>query len=70
MLYFPTFFKQFATATKRSFSRQNKECNEKLMSEEEKTKVYYATDLINNGADFDQEISLWMKYWVSKQKNK
>ena len=40
------------------------------MSEEEKTKVYYATDLINNGADFDQEISLWMKYWVSKQKNK
>ena len=44
--------------------------NEKLMSEKETIKAYYATDLINNGADFDQEISLWMKYWVSKQKNK
>ena len=31
---------------------------EKLMSEEEKINVYYATDLINNGADFDQDISL------------
>ena len=31
---------------------------EKLMSEEEKINVYYVTDLINNGADFDQDISL------------
>ena len=29
------------------------------MSEEEK--IYYATDLINSGAEFDQEISLWIK---------
>ena len=36
--------------------------NEKIMSEKEKIKAYYTTDLINNGADFDQEISLWMKY--------
>ena len=43
---------------------------EKLMSEEEKINVYYATDLINNGADFDQEISLWMKYWASDQKKR
>ena len=42
--------------------------NEKLMSEKGKIKVYYATNLINNGADFDQEISLWMKYWASEQK--
>ena len=28
---------------------------EKLMSEEEKINVYYATDLINNGADFAYE---------------
>ena len=42
--------------------------NEKLMSEKEKIKAYYATDLINNGADFDQEISLWMRYWASEQK--
>ena len=40
------------------------------MSEKEKTKVYYATDLINNGADFDQEICLWMKSWASEQKKK
>ena len=31
--------------------------NEKRMSEKEK-KMHYATDLINNGADSDQEISL------------
>ena len=31
------------------------------MSEEEKIKAYYATDLINSGVDFDQEISLWIK---------
>ena len=42
--------------------------NEKLMSEKEKIKAYYATDLINNGTDFDQEISLWMKYLASEQK--
>ena len=29
--------------------------NEKLMSEREKIKTYYATDFIKNGADFDQE---------------
>ena len=60
------------------FSRQNKDeikgiylipsDNEKLMSEKEKIKAYYATDLINNGTDFDQEISLWMKYLASEQK--
>ena len=43
--------------------------SDKLVSEEEKIKAYYATDLINNGADFDQEISLWIKYWASEQKN-
>ena len=42
--------------------------DEKLMSEKEKIKAYYATDLINKGADFDQEISLWMKYWASEQR--
>ena len=42
--------------------------NEKVMGEKEKIKAYYTTDLINNGADFDQEISLWMKYWASEQK--
>ena len=42
--------------------------NEKLISEKEKVKAYYATDIIDNGADFDQEISLWMKYWASQQK--
>ena len=42
--------------------------NERLMSEKETIKTCYATDLINNGADFDQEISLWMKYCVSEQK--
>ena len=42
--------------------------NEQLMSEKEKIKAYYATDLIKNGADFDQEISLWMKCWASQQK--
>ena len=36
--------------------------NEKVMSEKEKIKAYYTTDLINNDADFDQEVSLWMKY--------
>ena len=40
------------------------------MGEKEKIKVYYATDLINNGADFDQEISSWIKYWESEQKKK
>ena len=42
--------------------------NEKVMSEKEKIKAYYTTDLINNDADFDQEVSLWMKYWASEQK--
>ena len=75
---FSYLFRQFATATKLLFSRQNKDeikgiylipsNNEKLMSEKEKIKAYYATDLINNGADFDQEISLWMRYWASEQK--
>ena len=46
-------------------------CNNKiLMGEKEKIKVYYATDLINNGTDFDQEISSWIKYWESEQKKK
>ena len=40
------------------------------MSEKEKIKACYATDPINNSADFDQEISLLMKYWASEQKNK
>ena len=35
--------------------------NEKFMSEKEKIKVYYVTNFINNGADFDQEFSLWIK---------
>lgn len=26
------------------------------------------TDFTNNGVDFDQEISSWMKYWTSEQK--
>ena len=42
--------------------------NEKFMSEKEKIKVYYVTNFINNGADFDQEFSLWIKCWVLKQK--
>ena len=42
--------------------------NEKVMSEKEKIKAYYTTDLINNDADLDQEVSLWMKYWASVQK--
>ena len=42
--------------------------NEKFMSEKEKIKVCYATNFINNGADFDQEISLWIKCRVLKQK--
>ena len=41
--------------------------NEKLMGEKEEIKVHYATDLINNGTDFDQQISLWMKYWALEQ---
>ena len=40
------------------------------MGEKEKIKLYYATDLINNGTDFDQEISSWIKYWESEQKKK
>ena len=40
--------------------------NEQLISEKEKIKAYYATDLINNGAD--QEITLWVKCWASQQK--
>ena len=36
--------------------------NEKITSEKENKKTYYSTDLINNDADFYQEISLWMKY--------
>ena len=52
-------WRQFAATTKRSFSSQNKGCN----------KAYYATDLTDNGTDFDQEISLWMKYWASEQKS-
>ena len=40
------------------------------MDEKEKIKVYYATDLINNSTDLDQEISSWMKYWESEQKKK
>ena len=40
--------------------------NEQLISEKEKIKTYYATDLINNGAD--QEITLWVKCWASQQK--
>ena len=52
-------WRQFAAVTKRSFSSQSKGCN----------KAFYATDLIDNGADFDQEISLWMKYWASEQKS-
>ena len=26
------------------------------------------TDRINNGADFHEEISLWIKYWASNKK--
>ena len=37
------------------------------MGEKEEIKAYYATDLINNGTDFDQQISLWMKYWALEQ---
>ena len=40
------------------------------MDEKEKIKVYYATDLINNSTDLDQEISSWMKHWESEQKKK
>ena len=50
-------WRQFAAVTKRSFSSQSKGYNN----------AFYATDLIDNGADFDQEISLWMKYWASEQ---
>ena len=41
---------------------------EKFMSEKEKIKVYYATNFIHNGADFDQEITLRIKCWVLKPK--
>lgn len=35
-----------------------------------KVRAYYTTDLVNNDADFDQEISIWMNYWASEQKKK
>ena len=44
--------------------------NDKLTSAKEKIEAYYATNLINNGAEFDQEISLWINYWTSKKNKK
>ena len=35
-----------------------------------KVRAYYTTDLVNNDADFDQEISIWMNYWASEPKKK
>ena len=44
--------------------------NGKLMSAKGKIKAHYATNLINNGAEFDQEINLWINYWTSEKNKK
>ena len=41
-----------------------------VWAKKKKIKAYYAIDLTNNGADFNQVISLWTKYWASEQKKK
>ena len=41
-----------------------------VWAKNKKIKAYYAIDLTNNGADFNQVISLWTKYWASEQQKK
>ena len=41
-----------------------------LWVKKKKVRVYYTTDLVNNDADLDQEISIWINYWASEKKKK